>query len=978
MYLNDDRDDVAFLTGSGSSESGRAYSKRDLYERGHVAVCSHRQATCITVFVFSCILLSSLAIAFMRPWNDCGFPDYIDKTVPQMPKIPIATNGEVFPWDDVRLPIFIRPVSYDLELTPNLTTLEVKGIIKLIFKVTEETNFILFHMVGINITSKTINEKLRVKRLLYFTDREQVYLETDKPMKPGKTFSVRLKFEYKLSQSLEGFYLSTYKDSNGQERRLATTHFEPTYARRAFPCFDEPQLKAEFTVTITHDKDLTAFFNMPVKEHSEVRGKPNMVRDEFAVTEKMSTYLVAFVVCDFDTKAEQTKTNNITVSVIVAKDKLDQADFALHTATKITEHYEEYFGIKYPLPKQDLIAIPDFGAGAMENWGLITYRETSLLYKENESSSKAQQWVAIVVAHELAHQWFGNLVTMQWWNDLWLNEGFASWMEYKGVSHTQPGWAMMDQFWANVLLPALKLDSLASSHPVSVPVNDPKEIEAIFDTISYKKGSSIIHMLENYLGETILRSGLKEYLSKHKFGNAVTKDLWKALSRATNHTVNVEDIMNTWTLQMGYPLITFQKGDTIDKNLDGWCVKQSRFLASAKLNGTDMNSPLSKYNYTWFVPVEFMTDQSPPQSILLNTTHNASNGHVELASNLKWIKANLNGSGYYRVQYPVEMWQQLITQLKTDHLVFSSTDRAQLIDDAFSLCRAGLIEHTIPLEMATYLTKEKSLIVWLTALSHLSTWDELLQETPGRENLNKFILSLIDPLYRDLGWEDIGDHVTKLLRQRVLRAAIDAGHTDAIAEAKRQFQGMKENQTHVSANLQDLVYSVGIKTGGEDDWKWCYNKYKTTNIPSNRRTLLTALGDSKNTFTLQSYLDMTLDKTLVRGQDFQSVMSSVASNPAGTLLAWRHLQRHWNTIFNRFHSGSFTMGHIIKSVTGHFSTQFDYSQVRTFFEDKDVGAGKLALRQTLEDIQISIEFRKTCERKIIEWLEEKSANKSEQ
>ena len=180
-------------------------------------------------------------------------------------------------------------------------------------------------------------------------------------------------------------------------------------------------------------------------------------------------------------------------------------------------------------------------------------------------------------------QWFGNLVTMQWWNDLWLNEGFASWMEYKGVSHTQPGWAMMDQFWANVLLPALKLDSLASSHPVSVPVNDPKEIEAIFDTISYKKGSSIIHMLENYLGETILRSGLKEYLSKHKFGNAVTKDLWKALSRVTNHTVNVEDIMNTWTLQMGYPLITFQKGDTIDKNLDGWCVKQSRFLASAKV-----------------------------------------------------------------------------------------------------------------------------------------------------------------------------------------------------------------------------------------------------------------------------------------------------------------------------------------------------------------------------------------------------------
>ena len=219
----------------------------------------------------------------------------------------------------------------------------------------------------------------------------------------------------------------------------------------------------------------------------------------------------------------------------------------------------------------------------MENWGLITYRETSLLYAENESSAAAQQWVAIVVAHELAHQWFGNLVTMQWWNDLWLNEGFASWMEYKGVSYTQPGWAMMEQFLAKVILPALQLDSLASSHPVSVPVNDPKEIEAIFDTISYKKGSSIIHMLENYLGEDVLRSGLKEYLNKHKFGNAVTKDLWKALRKATGNKINVEIMMNTWTLQMGYPLITFMKGDQIDKNKQGWCVKQSRFLSSAKV-----------------------------------------------------------------------------------------------------------------------------------------------------------------------------------------------------------------------------------------------------------------------------------------------------------------------------------------------------------------------------------------------------------
>lgn len=371
-----------------------------------------------------------------------------------------------------------------------------------------------------------------------------------------------------------------------------------------------------------------------------------------------------------------------------------------------------------------------------------------------------------------------------------------------------------------------------------------------------------------------------------------------------------------------------------------------------------------------------MTDQSPPQSILLNATHNASNGHVELSPKVKWIKANLNGSGYYRVQYPDEMWLQLITQLKADHTIFSSTDRAQLLDDAFSLCRAGILEYKIPLDMATYLVKEESYIVWLTALSHLSTWVELLQETSGREHLNRFILNLIGPIYSKLAWEDTGDHVERLLRQRILRAAIEAGHKEAIEEAKGQFQKLKENQTHVSANLQDLVYSVGIKTGGEDDWQWCYNKYKTTNIPSDRSTLLKALGDSRNIFTLQSYLDMTLNKTLVRGQDFHSVMSSVASNPVGTLLSWRHLQRHWDSIFDMFHSGSFTMGHIIKSITRHFSTQFDYVQVKHFFSDKDVGAGKLALRQTMEEIQVSIEFRKRCEQQIIMWLQEKLPNDS--
>ena len=489
------------------------------------------------------------------------------------------------------------------------------------------------------------------------------------------------------------------------------------------------------------------------------------LRDEFEDTEKMSTYLLAFVICDFDLKTKQTPTNNISVSVIASNDKIDQTSFALDTAVAITDYYEKFFKVKYPLPKQDLIAIPDFGAGAMENWGLITYRETSLLYKEGESSVKSQQWVAIVVAHELAHQWFGNLVTMLWWNDLWLNEGFASWMEYKGVDHIQPDWGMMEQFWAAKLVPALHLDSLASSHPVSVPVKDPKEIEAIFDTISYKKGSSIIYMLENYIGEEDLQAGLSQYLESNQFGNAVTADLWRALTKASRRGVDVEEMMNTWTLQMGYPLISLSRTAGEGEG-ELWSVKQARFLSSAHLNTTVKQS--SRFNFSWTVPVQLMTNLGPTIfQLVLNTSkagNNSDSALLRLPPGVSWIKANVNGSGYYRVQYPPDIWTALIKQLKEDHTIFSSVDRAQLIDDAFSLCRAGQLNPEVPLSLVTYLVAETSLVPWQTALAHLSTWGELLEESTARNSLKRFILVLLENVYKTLGWKDEGSHVDRSVK----------------------------------------------------------------------------------------------------------------------------------------------------------------------------------------------------------------------
>jgi len=940
----------------------RLNSKRDLYERGHVAVCSHRQAICITVFVFSSILATSLIVAFARPWNDCGGL-VIPALEVEEPHVPMASNGEVFPWDDVRLPIFIRPISYDLELTPNLTTLAVKGIIKLIFQVREETDFIIFHSKNISITSKTINEKLKVQRLLEYEERDQVYLETNQPMKPGKTYSIRLKFLYNLTAGLQGFYLSTYKDKNGNERRLATTHFEPTAARQAFPCFDEPQLKAKFLVTITHDADLKSFFNMPVKETSPVRGKLDQIRTEFEESREMSTYLVAFVICDFDYIENQTS-SNITIRVITPPEKLDQATFALEQATLITENYERYFGVPYPLPKQDLIAIPDFGAGAMENWGLITYRETSLLYEEKGSSTKDLQWVAIVIAHELAHQWFGNLVTMRWWNDLWLNEGFASWMEYKGVNETKPEWKMMEQFWGAEIHPALALDALQASHPISVPVKDPKDIEGIFDNISYKKGSSIINMLEHFIGETSLRSGLALYLTRHKFKNAVTNDLWAALSEATNYTKDVERMMKTWTLQMGYPLCTISQVD----NTSTWEVHQSRFLLAGQLNGTNSSLPESKFNYTWVVPFDLVTDTGKKHSILLQNQVNKTGGSLKLEDDIKWFKANLDGNGFYRVNYPSQIWEALMQQLKDDHTVFSSSDRAQLLDDAFSLVVAGILPDSIALGMSEYLTKESDLLPWTVAIKNLGSWRMLLRESQAREQLDTFVQGLIGNLYTKLGWQDQGSHVQRLLRSKILETALEAGLEDALETSRSFYKDLKKGENQLSAEFKELVYCHGLKEGTKQDWDMAFKQYSETNIPALRGSILKALTCTRDVYILQDFLDMCFNKTQVRSQDVRTLLGMVSRNPVGTLLSWRHFRAHWDKYYSMFGHGSFTMGSIIHEVTAHFSTPFDLHQVEDFFRDRETGPGQRSLLQSIEKIKVNIGFRERSEESILDWL----------
>ncbi|KAJ7382213.1 hypothetical protein OS493_036246 [Desmophyllum pertusum] len=442
---------------------------------------------------------------------------------------PTTAGTEV--WWNVRLPDNIVPVHYDVLLYIDLKKLEFHGKVEILVNVTKPTENVLVHVNKMNITSVSVEkasggDPLEIQRKFWF-EKNQFYVIIMKPALMKGQYKIKMEFKAWLTDDLAGLYKSTYKRKDGREVTIAATQFQPTDARRAFPCFDEPALKATFTVTLAHDPSYISISNMPIKA-TETQDRWQL--DRFNKTPIMPTYLLAFVVCDFKHKTEISK-SGIKMTFYAPPDQIDQVDYAKSVGVKMLDYMEDYFNIKYPLPKADMIAIPDFAAGAMENWGLITYRETALLFKPGASSESNKKRVASVISHELAHQWFGNLVTMDWWDDLWLNEGFASFVEYYGVNETEPSWKMLDQFVVADMYSAFTLDGLANSHPIKVPVNHPDEINEIFDSISYNKGASIIRMLQFFLGRTVFLKGLTNYLNKYRYGNTVTDDLWNALEK---------------------------------------------------------------------------------------------------------------------------------------------------------------------------------------------------------------------------------------------------------------------------------------------------------------------------------------------------------------------------------------------------------------------------------------------------------------
>ncbi|ROL42500.1 Endoplasmic reticulum aminopeptidase 2 [Anabarilius grahami] len=761
----------------------------------------------------------------------------------------MATNGLPFPWSKMRLPNYIVPVHYHLLIHPNLTTLRFNGSVKIEIDVKNNTNWVVLHSKSLKIFTATVLDEHeahlsdKVLSVLEYPPHEQIAIFSPKILTSGEKYFLYLEFGAPLSDGFYGFYKSTYRTKAGETRVLASTHFEPTSARMALPCFDEPTFKANYTVRIRRGPSHIALSNMPLEQTVEIGN--GLFEDQFEASVKMSSYLLAFIVCDFKSVSGITATG-INVSIYAVPEKWHQTHYALEAALRLLEFYEQYFNILYPLPKLDLIAIPDFQSGAMENWGLTTYRETSLLYDPDISSASDKLWVTIVIGHELAHQWFGNLVTMEWWNDIWLNEGFARYMEFVSIGAVYPELKVEDHF-LDTCFGAIGRDSLNSSRPISSLAENPTQIKEMFDTVSYDKGACILHMLRHFLTDEGFQSGIIRYLRRFRYSNARNEDLWDSLIkyRFAGEHVDLKKMMYTWTLQKGIPLVTVKRKE---RKL---YIGQERFLKIVLPDDPSWHS--LQDGYLWHIPLTYKTSHSNHE--MKHILHTKSDV-LTLDDEVDWVKLNTDMNGYYIVHYDEEGWNALTELLRVNHTALSFKDRASLIHNAFQLVTAGRLSLERALDLISYLKSETHNVPLLQGIGYLQSFYKLIEKrniADVTHNLKMYILQYFRDVIDKQSWSDDGTVSDRRLREEVLSLACDFGYPPCLEKAKQLYDSWVESNGTISlpTDVSETVYMIGA----QDDSGWAYllEKYGVSMCETEKSKFLSALASSKDTEKLSRF-----------------------------------------------------------------------------------------------------------------------------
>eukprot|EP00331_Platyophrya_macrostoma_P008676 CAMPEP_0176409954 /NCGR_PEP_ID=MMETSP0127-20121128/2788_1 /TAXON_ID=938130 /ORGANISM="Platyophrya macrostoma, Strain WH" /LENGTH=880 /DNA_ID=CAMNT_0017789397 /DNA_START=31 /DNA_END=2673 /DNA_ORIENTATION=- len=791
------------------------------------------------------------------------------------------------------LPSDPKPAHYDLRIEPNFSDFTFSGVVTV--QLTNECAYdkITFNAVELSLDSAVLRQSDSGEVVQQFEAADfsldekdmRATLALNQPITSGSRVALTVYYRGTMNDKMHGFYRSKFT-LRGQEAFLGTTQFEAVDARRALPCWDEPCLKATFSVTLVVEKHLRALGNMPEIQREST--SESHVAVTFDKTPIMSTYLLAWTIGEMEVierTIPKTRGGETLVRVFATEGKSQQGQFALDVACKVLPLYEDFFGSDYIIPKCDLLAIPDFAAGAMENWGLITYREVALLC-DDSSSAVHRQWVALVVAHELAHQWFGNLVTMEWWKELWLNEAFATWVEYWAVDTLFPDWDIFTQFVNDECGRALQLDALRSSHPVEVDVVNAQEIDEIFDAISYSKGGSVLRMTIEFIGLAAFREGIQKYLKHYSFRNATTVDLWRFLGEAAGR--DLAPILELWTGAQGYPFLTV---DRIHGGAD-LSISQHRFLSTGDVKPEEDET-------IWRVPLLYLAEGSSNSTAVVLEQRDSEVPVPGNGASAAWVKVNSKLAAFCRVKYSTELLPSLVKAVT--HKLVPNVDRLGLVADYHAFASGGYVSTVDVLQLLQGFAEEDDYTVWCAIVSCEGEIRNIVC-TLGDEALaafNAFFCNLYRPQLLKLGYlpNPASDtHRSAQLRGTLLSRLASLGDKETIAAALEMFQG--RNEVSISADLRGAVYSTVVREGGSAEFETLKTMSLETTEAMERARCLRALGASSNPSLLHAAIDFGLSDA-VRAQDAIYIFGAIAGNPKSQALYANALMEHWARFWAR-------------------------------------------------------------------------------
>jgi puromycin-sensitive aminopeptidase len=887
---------------------------------------------------------------FRRFGTKCIFSTVISLIIVVLNTMQSADARDKEPSSAATLPAEVVPVTYNIFVEPHPDHGKFFGAESIEIAVQQSVKKIVLNSVDLKVADaeckkegSTNSIKLKVD---YQPKAERIEFGLPYAIEPGR-YLVSMKFSGALNDKGKGFFRASFRDASGSKRWIEATQMEPTDARRMFPCIDEPQHKATFKISTSIETGETAISNAPLlAEAVDAKTKRKIVR--FDETPKMSTYLVALVVGRFvPTNAITSEGVPIRVWCIPGKEKLTKFSQAL--AGRLLEYYTQYFDVPYPAKKLDLIAIPDFANGAMENLGAATFREDTLLVDEKDGSLDAKQQVAINVAHEIAHMWFGDLVTMHWWDDLWLNEAFAEWMSTKAVDKLKPDWHYWNQF-ALERDQSMLSDSLRATRPIHSEVKTPDQIDQMFDEITYEKGASVLRMMERYVTEDKFRDGIRNYIKAHEFANATPDDLWTAIEAQSGK--NVSGIMHSWIYEEGFPLISIKDGDSPQAQLT---VSQKRFLFNRA-------QPLPSSAAVWKIPLEVrsLADSADRSKKFLVTDKDAKLSQIGGAPYV----VNAGGDGYYRAQYSSDALRQIAAH--PDKLTV--LERAAILSDQFYLAVSGQIPAEDYLSFTQAYKGETDPTVTSVLCTQFNQMDLLIDDS-ARPSFAEFVCDRLAKAKQAFGW-DASPKDTDLVKRERAEVMLTLGtigqdrHTIEEARALAAKIFAHDVDPALDAELIDPVIKIVAYNGNANDYAKIEKLWQEAKSPEREQSALMSLALFRDPLLMQRTLKMSVTDR-VRRQDGPQLIAAVMETQAGRCVAWEFVRKHIIRIAWRFSCPR--LFNIVMAMNS-LATRDQLAEVQHFFKKHPVPSQSRGISKIIEAIEVRVAFRQRTGNELSSWL----------